>query len=307
MSYFRKNGDDIGSPSNKSRSNSQRFRLRLLICCGVLIMSAISFFGKGQINPITGESQRVDMTIQEEIALGSQTATSMGPLSNNRKATAHVKRIGKQLIATLGETSGNSPRLIPYPFQFHLLDDSQTVNAFALPGGQVFITTGLYRQLEHNRYMSNSQSDFDGRLAGVLSHEIGHVIERHAAQRLVKSRFNRGVFSGIEVFDDTTSTNRLNSQAGGTRLTADVADWFINLQYSRADELASDGWGVKLMAKTGHDPTHMIEVIDILESSASSSQPIEFLSTHPRPLNRRRYIENITLENSPDGTPDQLR
>ncbi len=84
----------------------------------------------------------------------------------------------------------------------------------------------------------------------------------------------------------------------------------MNLQEEEAFPVAVEGdmpEKVKLMAKTGYDPTHMIEVIDILESSASSSQPIEFLSTHPRPLNRRRYIENIILENFPDGTPDQLR
>jgi predicted Zn-dependent protease len=90
-------------------------------------------------------------------------------------------------------------------------------------------------------------------------------------------------------------------------MAADAADWFIGLQYSRADELASDGWGVKLMALTGYDPTHMIEVIDILESSATGSQPIEFLSTHPRPPNRRQYIENRILENSQNGTLSEPR
>ena len=95
--------------------------------------------------------------------------------------------------------------------------------------------------------MSNTQQDFDGRLAGVLGHEIGHVIERHAAQRLAKSNFIQGIFSGLEVFNETQATNRVNSQTRGTQMAADVADWFISLQYSRADELASDGWGVKLM------------------------------------------------------------
>ena len=307
MSYSQKNRIARQVSRNRSQVNAQRFRLRLLICCGVMIMSAISFYGKGQINPVTGKTQRVDMTVEEEITLGLQSATSMGPHSNNRQATAHVKRIGRQLIAKLNETNKNVNRPTPYPFQFHLLDAPQTVNAFALPGGQIFVTTGLYRQLEHNRYMSNTQTDFDGRLAGVLGHEIGHVIERHAAQRLAKSNFIQGAFSGFDVFDESNSMNRINSQTRGTKMAADAADWFINLQYSRADELASDGWGVQLMAKAGYNPTHMIEVIDILESSASGSQPIEFLSTHPRPPNRRQYIENIILENSLSGTLNKLR
>jgi len=306
MSYPRKSRLARQVSPRRSQVNAQRFRLRLLICCGVLILSAISFYGKGQINPVTGKTQRVDMTIEEEIRLGLQSVSSMGLLSTNRQATAHVERIGNQLVARLNESNKAANRTIPYPFQFHLLDAPQTVNAFALPGGQIFVTTGLYRQLEHNRYMSNTQQDFDGRLAGVLGHEIGHVIERHAAQRLAKSNFIQGVFSGLEVFDETT-TNRINSQSRGTKMAADAADWFIGLQYSRADELASDGWGVKLMALTGYDPTHMIEVIDILESSATGSQPIEFLSTHPRPPNRRQYIENLILENSQNGTRSGLR
>ena len=306
MSYPRKSRLARQVSPRRSQVNAQRFRLRLLICCGVLILSAISFYGKGQINPVTGKTQRVDMTIEEEIRLGLQSVSSMGLLSTNRQATAHVERIGNQLVARLNESNKAANRTIPYPFQFHLLDAPQTVNAFALPGGQIFVTTGLYRQLEHNRYMSNTQQDFDGRLAGVLGHEIGHVIERHAAQRLAKSNFIQGVFSGLEVFDET-GTNRINSQSRGTKMAADAADWFIGLQYSRADELASDGWGVKLMALTGYDPTHMIEVIDILESSATGSQPIEFLSTHPRPPNRRQYIENLILENSQNGTRSGLR
>ena len=306
MSYPRKNRLARQVSPRRSQVNAQRFRLRLLICCGVLILSAISFYGKGQINPVTGKIQRVDMTIEEEIRLGLQSVSSMGLLSTNRQATAHVERIGNQLVARLNESNKTANRTIPYPFQFHLLDAPQTVNAFALPGGQIFVTTGLYRQLEHNRYMSNTQQDFDGRLAGVLGHEIGHVIERHAAQRLAKSNFIQGVFSGLEVFDETR-TNRINSQSRGTKMAADAADWFIGLQYSRADELASDGWGVKLMALTGYDPTHMIEVIDILESSATGSRPIEFLSTHPRPPNRRQYIENLILENSQNGTHRGLR
>lgn len=298
MRYSRINRLANQFSSNRSQVNAQRFRLRLLICFGVFTLSAISFYGKGQINPVTGKTQRVDMTIEEEITLGIQSATSMGQLSNNRQATNHVKRIGIRLVAKLNEMNKSAFRPVPYPFQFHLLDAPQTVNAFALPGGQIFLTTGLYRHLEHNRYMNNTQQDFDGRLAGVLGHEIGHVIERHAAQRLAKSNFIQGVFSGLEVFNETQATNQVNSQTRRTQLAADVTDWFISLQYSRADELASDSWGVKLMVTAGYDPIHMIEVIDILELSATGSQPIEFLSTHPRPPNRRQYIENIILENS---------
>ena len=298
MRYSRINRLANQFSSNRSQVNAQRFRLRLLICFGVFTLSAISFYGKGQINPVTGKTQRVDMTIEEEITLGIQSATSMGQLSNNRQATNHVKRIGIRLVAKLNEMNKSAFRPVPYPFQFHLLDAPQTVNAFALPGGQIFLTTGLYRHLEHNRYMNNTQQDFDGRLAGVLGHEIGHVIERHAAQRLAKSNFIQGVFSGLEVFNETQATNQVNSQTRRTQLAADVTDWFISLQYSRADELASDSWGVKLMVTAGYDPIHMIEVIDILELSATGSQPIEFLSTHPCPPNRRQYIENIILENS---------
>ena len=115
-------------------------KTRLLIALAIAAFSVITYFMKSQDNPITGEAQRVDMTVEQEIALGLQSAPQMinqyGGQYPDEQAQALVDRVGQKLVAAL---PGNQP----YRFDFHLLNDSKTLNSFALPGGQVFITYAL--------------------------------------------------------------------------------------------------------------------------------------------------------------------
>ena len=122
----------------------------------------------------------MNLSAQQEIALGLQAAPEMaqqyGGLHPDQQATAAVERIGQQIVRNTkaGQT--------PYRFQFHLLADENTINAFALPGGQVFITAGLLKNLTS-----------EGQVAGVLAHEIGHVVARHSAEQIAKSRLTNGL------------------------------------------------------------------------------------------------------------------
>ena len=88
-----------------------------------------------------------------------------GGLVRDGNARAMVDRVGGRLLKALNAKLASQGRRNPYPFKFHLLSDADTINAFALPGGQVFITAGLFRDLET-----------EGQLAGVLGHEVGHVL-----------------------------------------------------------------------------------------------------------------------------------
>src|SRR5678815_452299 len=139
-----------------------RGSFRYLIALLIAGFTLITYWCKREKNEITGEMQHIDMTTEQEIALGLQAAPEMarqyGGLHPDQQASARVKEIGQQIVSRTkaGET--------PYKFDFHLLADENTVNAFALPGGQVFITAGLLKNLQS-----------EGQLAGVLGHEIGHV------------------------------------------------------------------------------------------------------------------------------------
>jgi predicted Zn-dependent protease len=159
------------------------------------------------------------------------------------------------------------------------------VNAFALPGGQVFITAALYHALETH-----------GQLAGVLGHEIGHVIERHGNKRMAKDQMFQGLAAAGGV-------------AGGSQQSAQMAQFaaqMASMKYGRDDELESDKWGVRLSVMAGYDPRAMIGLMAILDKAAQGAAPPEILSTHPKPRNRVAYIERVIEEEFPNGLPSGL-
>lgn len=277
--------------SNGSRGSGQG-RLpagRLLIALLIVGVSLISYCSTRSTNPITGQAQYVAMSVPQEIALGLQAAPEMaaqhGGLSADAQARARVDAMGRSLLDGLGKET-------PYQFDFHLLADPQTINAFALPGGQVFITEALYRRLET-----------DGQLAGVLGHEIGHVIQRHAAQQMAKAQLTQGLTGAavIAAYDPD------NPRSRAAPAIAMMIGQLVNLKYGRNDELESDRWGVRLMTSAGYDPHAQMRVMEILRSASEGRGPPEFLSTHPDPGNRIERIREAIDELYPNGLPPNLK
>ncbi len=247
-----------------------RFKIMLILGLAMAAFQAFKFFTNTQTNPITGEEQRVQWSTEEEIQLGLQSAPQMaqqhGGLHPDQRAQDMVDRVGQRLVDnTIASRSG-------YPYDFHLLADDRVVNAFALPGGQCFITAALFNRLEN-----------EDQLAGVLGHEIGHVIERHGAERMAKSGFIQGLIQSVFI------------GSGGDHSMMQIANMvgnFTNMKYGRDQELESDDFGVRLMMEAGYDPTHLIGVMDILEeSSGGGARTPEWQSSHPHPENRREKIK----------------
>jgi len=277
MSYYP--DDRRQQRRQKRRSIFSGMKLRLLIGGAIVLFSIFRFYSKGQTNPITNKVQRVDMTIDQEVRMGMQSAPSMGAPSRDRRATEHVEKVGNVLVTSLMQELGkrNPPVRNPYSFDFNLLADRQRVNAFALPGGQVFITEALYSKLEN-----------EDQLAGVLGHEIGHVIERHGSERMAKGNLIKGMVGAAGVMGGGASSASAASYVGN----------MMQMKYGRGDELESDEWGVKLMLIAGYRADELLGVMDILEKSAGGGGGPEFMSTHPRPANRKEYIKGI-LEKIP--------
>jgi predicted Zn-dependent protease len=284
MSYSRYESQDPYDNRRRRSSNFSGLKLRLMIAGAIILFSVVSYYSKGQHNPVTGEKQRVDMTVDKEIMMGLQAAPSMGEQSRDMAAQRHVDEIGGRLVNVLSTALSNKGVSNPYPFEFHLLAQDQ-INAFALPGGQVFITEALYSRLKN-----------DGEIAGVLGHEIGHVIERHGSQRMAKGSLIQGIAGAAGVAGGDMSSGRAAQWAGN----------IVSMKYGRADELESDRWGVELMMNAGYSPEHLIQVMNVLEETAGGETP-EFMSTHPRPANRREYIKRIIDEKFPNGIPGGLR
>lgn len=248
------------------------FKVRLIIGVIIALIAVFSYFMKTEENPVTGEKQRVSLSVDQEIVLGLQSAPEMmqefGGELRDQKLQAYVDKVGQKLVSST--EAGQSP----YKFDFHLLADQNTVNAFALPGGQIFITMALLQRLKT-----------EDQLAGVLGHEIGHVINRHGSEHIAKQELTQGL---IQATDIATGDPGMLSRFVGS---------MINMKYGRDDELESDRYGVKYLIQAGYKPEAMIDVMKILEEATGGGgrQP-EFMSTHPSPENRIDKLKEIIAE-----------
>ncbi|MDQ5934128.1 MAG: family peptidase [Cyanobacteriota bacterium erpe_2018_sw_21hr_WHONDRS-SW48-000092_B_bin.40] len=260
---------------------------RILIALVIAAFSLISYFGSSFYNPITEQKQHLDMTPNQEIALGLQAAPEMaqqyGGQARDRAGQTAVDQIGQELVTKTdaGKT--------PYQYHFHLLADDSTVNAFALPGGQIFITEGLYKNLKTK-----------GELACVLAHEVGHVAARHSAQQLAKQQLTQGL-TGAAVIAAYDPNDRNNNTAAMAMLISQV----VSLKFGRNDELEADRLGVRFSQQAGYDPRSMIKVMEILDH-LSKSRTLEFFSTHPNPDNRIKKITAEIASRFPNGVPNGL-
>ena len=247
---------------------------RWLIALVIAGVGFISFLSSRQRNPTTGEVQHVALTASQEIALGLQAAPQMaqqmgGALDPRKDPDARlVAEVGAKLVES--SDAGSSP--YAKNFRFFLLNDRDTVNAFALPGGQIFITRALFNRLQN-----------EAQLAGVLGHEIGHVIHRHSAQQMAKSQLGSALATAAGV----------GSNDSRVAVGAQMAREMMQLKYGRNDETQSDSTGIDYMVKAGYDPRGMLGVMKILKEASGRGRQPEFLSSHPLPENRLREIARI--------------
>lgn len=240
------------------------WKIRIFIGLAIVAFAFFQRCNNKEENPYTGRVQNINMSTEQEISIGLQSAPEVaqqyGGLYPDERLQSFVDQIGVKLV------NNSIARETPYEYDFHLLADNQTINAFALPGGQVFITYALFSQLN------------EAQLAGVLGHEIGHVIGRHSAERIADGSFWQTVTMGASVGAD----------AGG--IVGSIGQNTL-LTNGREDELESDDLGVLFMIRSGYDPYEMIKVMEILKAAAGPNRVPEFQSTHPDPENRIQLIK----------------
>ncbi len=203
-----------------------------LLLSSVLAMTACS------VNPVSGKKDFTLMSEQQEISMGAQAHKSIMKQKkryNNAALQAYVNGIGQQLARQSHRSN--------IKFTFTILDDPM-VNAFALPGGFVYITTGMMAYL-------NSEAE----LAGVLGHEIGHVTARHGVKQQ-----SAGVASAVLVSILTNKTGASSGKQFNQLGTALVRG------YGRKHELQSDRLGAEYLAKIGYSPESMIDVVRTLKA-----------------------------------------
>jgi predicted Zn-dependent protease len=265
-------------------------RLLIRLAIGVIfaIFGLFNYYTNVSENPITGEMQRVQLTPEQEVVIGRESAPQMaaqhGDLYPDQLLQNYVDEVGNRIVQ-------NSAAKNSYPFDFHLLRDPETVNAFALPGGQVFITAALFSRL-------NSEAQ----LAGVLGHEVGHVIGRHGAEHLAKQQLGSALVNAVGI---AASDNPQDGRQAA--ILAQAVNQMVNLKYGRDDELESDRLGFQFMTEAGYNPVGIVELMEILNSArgGAGGQP-EFMSTHPNPENRIQELIAIINQEYPNGVPNNL-
>jgi predicted Zn-dependent protease len=257
-------GNAMGGGYGRPRFSKGRLILGLILAA----FAYFSYLNSSEYNEILGVEQHIAMSKDQEIALGLQSAPKMagqyGGLDKNANDQAIVDAVGNKLIQQSIAAKTN------WRFEFHLLADRKTVNAFALPGGQIFITRALYDRLQS-----------EDQLAGVIGHEIGHVIARHGAQHLAKQQLTQGLTGAAVVASGDQGIGQMAAMVGQ----------MVNMRYGRDDELQSDEIGVRLMTEAGYDPHALIGVMEILAKAGGGKRQLEFFSTHPNPENRVEKIK----------------
>lgn len=251
------------------------WKIRIFIGLTIVAFAFIQKCSNTEENPYTGRSQHITMTPDQEIAIGLQSAPEMaqqhGGLYPDQRLQSFVASVGNKLV------QNSIARETPYEYDFHLLADDQTINAFALPGGQCFITYALFSQLN------------EAQLAGVLGHEIGHVIGRHSAERIADSQTWQTATMGA-----TVGAGDMGSIVGSIGQST-------LLKNGRGDELESDELGVLFMIQSGYDPYEMVTVMEILKAAGGPNRTPEFQSTHPDPENRIEKIKEAIAKYKNQG------
>lgn len=251
-----------------------RFNPRIIIAIVIAIAGAITYMSSSATNEITGENQRVALSPDQEVALGLQAMPEVAQQFGgeiHHQVNDYVEAVGQRVV------SQSVASKTPYKFDFHVLADAQTVNAFALPGGQVSVTVGMLRQLKS-----------EAELAAVLGHEIGHVVGRHGAEQLSKQQFSQALVGavGVATYDGTSGGQQQAAMA------AAVAQ-LVSMRFGREDELQSDSLGIHLMKQAGYDPQGMVSLMKVLGAQGGGKRQPEFFSTHPSPENRISRLEGM--------------
>ena len=256
-----------------------------------LALSVLTGCGTNVVNPVTGQTERSAMDERAELAEGKkaheQVKQEYGTY-NHPRLQAYVNEVGQKLAAQSHRAN--------IPWTFTVLD-SPEINAFALPGGYVYITRGILAYME-------SEAD----MAGVIGHEIGHVTARHGAQRATRQQN-----AGIGVFAATILGAVLESQgvSGATQLAGQTAQGVAAgyvAKYSREQELQADTLGAEYLARTRYSPSNMVDVIQVLKSQEQYAADVaraegrqaqegnSWLSSHPSNDQRLASIRQIAAQ-----------
>ncbi len=229
----------------------------LAVICGLCLSAGCA------VNPITGQEELMFFPDQQDIAIGQQYAPEV-----EKELKGKIEDLAVQnYIKSIGQKVARVSHRPDFEYHFVAVKD-KSINALALPGGYIFITKGLLVKLKS-----------EAQLAGILAHEVVHVVARDTSNMMSKQ-------IGMDILF-TAAMSQTSSQ--GAQTVAELTRQILSLRYSREDEKTADLGGLDYMVRAGYNPHGMVETMQMLENE-QTIRMVEFLSTHPSPENRVDYL-----------------
>lgn len=242
--------------------NRYRVFIAIFVAMFVLVACTTSPTGRSQLNLFSGS------------ALNSMGADAFAQIkdeekvSTDRELNAYAQCVADAIIEVLPEQYANNNWEV-------VVFESDTINAFALPGGYIGFYTGMLRVAENEH-----------QLAAVMGHEIGHIMADHSSERLSTNLLISGVLIGTDIALSDRSPQQRGMIMAGLGITSQIA---VALPYSRIHESEADAIGLELMAKAGFQPQEAPKLWENMAAESGGSPP-ELLSTHPSPSSRIRDL-----------------
>ena len=243
--------------------------------------------------PYTHRSQLMLMSESDDLQLGAaayKEVLKKEPITHDPQYTAPVQRVGQRIAAVADKPD--------YKWEFTVINDPKTANAFCLPGGKVAVYTGIFPIARD-----------DAGLAAVIGHEVAHALARHGAERMSRDTLMQvgavGVAVAVGASGAGAGTQQAIMQAYGLGSQVGVA-----LPFSRSQESEADHIGLILMAKAGYNPEAAIGLWQRMAVAERGQAPPEWLSTHPSPSTRegdlRSWLAEAEPYFKPPGQPDAM-
>ena len=256
---------------------------KFFFCLRLGILSLILFGVSPGLPVFTAADPVYALTLEEEQKLGDQVLREVEghfTLIRDPLLLDYLNRVGQETLQKAGP--------IPYPFRFYLIKDSQ-LNAFSVPGGHIFITTGILEIM-----------DWEGELAGLLGHEIAHVTSHHIAKRMEQEKKIGLATMAAMLASIFAGDPRIASAVITTSMATGIS---LSLKYSREDEEEADNYGFKTMTRAGFSPDGMVDLLNKLRKWGSFGADLipAYLLTHPGTGDRIAQIESLKKRYADQG------
>lgn len=268
----------------------------LILFMAALLPQAISCYK----NPASGRSELMLISYSTEKELGRSARKDIekqyGGVVNDEKLNNYVNSVGQKIADTIRKKvrSKGSDQEVDYEYK---VVNSKILNAFALPGGYIYITRGLLSKLQN-----------EAQLAGVLGHESGHAVGRHTAEQISKELVMSTLLGAGIAYTESRDTKNARKNAETVSIVGNIVGDLIILGYSRDHETEADELGTQFIHDTGYNPLGMVGVLEVLqkESKGGESSIMEIFQTHPNTKKRIADVEKEIRQKYPNMDNEKL-